>query len=151
MGLITGDKSYKQRFGEKAAYLRGAGYDVWNPAELPDGMEYEWYMEQCLAHLDTVDAIYCLDNWAYSPGAKREYMKALTLGLEILPVKQTMYICDPVRATHCDKAKCYLRVWNKERTCAVTPFLKQARLMRGGIPIEATPELVDQYMNFQTV
>ena len=44
-GKITGDKNYKQKFEKAANKLISFGYDVFNPAILPNGLEYEQYMQ----------------------------------------------------------------------------------------------------------
>ena len=40
-GKITGDKNYKQKFEKAANKLISFGYDVFNPAILPNALEYE--------------------------------------------------------------------------------------------------------------
>lgn len=149
IGRISGDDGYKAKFAAKAEEMRGQGFEVWNPAELPDGMTYDWYMEQCLTNLCRVDAIYCLDDWTCSPGAKTEYLRAKELGLAILPVERPMYICDPLLASTCDKTRCYLRVWNESRICAFTPIQGQALRTYEGEPILATTQLAEEYISFR--
>lgn len=52
--------------------LKMRGHVVLNPAVLPDGLPSEAYMPICLAMLEQAEAIYLLDNWEDSPGAKLE-------------------------------------------------------------------------------
>ncbi len=44
-GMITGDSNYRQKFKAMAEELLSYGYVVFNPAVLPDGFDYEDYMD----------------------------------------------------------------------------------------------------------
>ena len=44
-GKITGDVKYRQKFVSMEKELLSYGYVVFNPAILPDGFEYEDYMD----------------------------------------------------------------------------------------------------------
>lgn len=83
-GKITGDANYRQKFGSMEKELLSYGYMVFNPAILPDGFEYEDYMDLDLLILSRCDAIFLMRDWKNSPGAKREYEEAKRLGLRIL-------------------------------------------------------------------
>lgn len=83
-GKITGDSNYRQKFNAKTEDLLSYGYVVFNPAVLPDGFEYEDYMDLDLLILSRCDAIFLLRDWKSSPGAKREVEEAKRLGLQIL-------------------------------------------------------------------
>ena len=83
-GKITGDANYRQKFGSMEKELLSYGYVVFNPAILPDGFEYEDYMDLDLLILSRCDAIFLMRDWKNSPGAKREYEEAKRLGLRIL-------------------------------------------------------------------
>ena len=83
-GKITGDSNYRQKFGSIEKELLSYGYVVFNPAVLPDGFEYEDYMDLDLLILSRCDAIFLMRDWRNSPGAKREYEEAKRLGLRIL-------------------------------------------------------------------
>lgn len=83
-GKITGDANYRQKFGSMEEELLSYGYVVFNPAILPDGFEYEDYMDLDLLILSRCDAIFLMRDWRNSPGAKREYEEAKCLGLRIL-------------------------------------------------------------------
>lgn len=67
-----------------AEKLTGRGHTALNPAILPDGLLQAEYMDICLAMLRCAHAIYLLDGWEKSAGARAE--KALTekLRLEII-------------------------------------------------------------------
>lgn len=78
-------------FNRVAKSLRGAGFTVFNPAEIvldKTGMSewgiYEGYMDICLKAIEKCNQIYLLNNWEKSSGAKRELKKALELGLEVV-------------------------------------------------------------------
>lgn len=79
-GKITGDPNYREKFKAKAEELRNQGYIVMNPAVLPDGFEYEDYLQICFAMIDACDTVYFLDDYRYSPGAIREQIKAVKDG-----------------------------------------------------------------------
>ena len=83
-GKITGDANYRQKFGSMEKELHSYGYVVFNPAILPDGFEYEDYMDLDLLILSRCDAIFLMRDWKNSPGANREYEEAKRLGLRIL-------------------------------------------------------------------
>lgn len=83
-GKITGDSNYRQKFNAKTEDLLSYGYVVFNPAVLPDGFEYEDYMDLDLLILSRCDAIFLLRDWKSSLGAKRELEEAKRLGLQIL-------------------------------------------------------------------
>lgn len=83
-GKITGDVKYRQKFGSMEKELLSYGYVVFNPAILPDGFEYEDYMDLDLLILSRCDAIFLMRDWKNSPGANREYEEAKRLGLRIL-------------------------------------------------------------------
>lgn len=83
-GKITGDKNYKQKFEKATEKLISYGYDVFNPAILPNGMEYEQYMKIDFLALSFCQAIYLLDDWESSSGARRELEEAKRLGLKVI-------------------------------------------------------------------
>lgn len=83
-GKITGDSNYRQKFSSMEKELLSYGYVVFNPAVLPDGFEYEDYMDLDFLILSRCDAIFLMRDWRNSPGAKREYEEAKRLGLRIL-------------------------------------------------------------------
>lgn len=84
-GPITGHEStYRAAFGQAAERLRTKGLTVLNPADLPDGLDYEDYMHIGLAMLAVCDAIYLLPGWEDSSGAKRELAAASEAGKMIM-------------------------------------------------------------------
>lgn len=85
MGDIP-ENRIRHRFGEAADYLRQEGYTPVNPAVMLDnpGLDYEDYMSIDFRMLSVCDAIYMLDGWQESEGAKRELMHAITLGKKIV-------------------------------------------------------------------
>ena len=85
-GPMTGIEDFnKPKFFDAERKLTGKGYTVLNPACLPSSTEitHEQYMIMDLAMLSICDAIYMLDGWKNSVGAKIEYNKALDDGLVI--------------------------------------------------------------------
>ena len=90
-GKITGDKNYKLKFEKAANKLISFGYDVFNPAILPNGLEYEQYMQIDFLALSFCQGIYLLDDWEQSSGAKRELEEAKRLGLKVITEDDFMY------------------------------------------------------------
>lgn len=85
MGDIP-ENRIRHRFGEVAEYLRQEGHVPVNPAVMLDnpGLDYEDYMDIDLRMLSVCDAIYMLDGWRESEGAKRELRHAIYLNKKIL-------------------------------------------------------------------
>jgi hypothetical protein len=85
-GLRYGD--YTKRFCDAEIKLRGKGCDTMNPVRItkpmPQGTTYEECMRVCMVLVGMCDAIYMLDNWEDSPGAKAEKAYAEALGLDIM-------------------------------------------------------------------
>lgn len=71
-GKITDNQNYKQQFEAAQSFLERAGHIVMNPAILPPGFEHHEYMKICYAMIDVCDAVYFLENWQDSKGAKLE-------------------------------------------------------------------------------
>ena len=82
-GKITGLDNFKEVFGEAEDHLKESGHYPMNPAMLPKGFEYEEYMKVCFAMIDVCEAVCLLPNWIDSPGAKREFEYASSLGKAI--------------------------------------------------------------------
>lgn len=72
-GPITNVPDFKARFYTLAAQLRQAGWTVFNPAELPDGMTEHQYMDICLAYIRSFDAVFMMSGWEKSTGATVEH------------------------------------------------------------------------------
>lgn len=71
-GKIEGNLHYEIQFNKAEELLEDQGIIALNPATLPQGMDIEKYMPICIAMLDQADAIYMLQGWADSPGARLE-------------------------------------------------------------------------------
>jgi hypothetical protein len=73
-------------FHAAAAKLRAEGHDVVNPAEIDIPHPGDWLaaMRADIRELVTCDAIYCLDGWWNSRGARLERKIAEGLGLEVI-------------------------------------------------------------------
>jgi len=80
---ITGDPNYREKFAKAKKYLEGKGYVVLNPAELPEGLEYEDYMHIAFAYIDVSDIVFMFEDWRYSNGALRERFYAQTTKTKI--------------------------------------------------------------------
>ena len=85
-GKITNNQNYKAEFEAAELALKIAGFQPVNPAEehLPDGATWADYMRQDIKLLCDCDAIYMLNGWRESAGAKIEHKLARDLGMEII-------------------------------------------------------------------
>lgn len=79
-GKITGNPNYKSQFAKVEHELKAQGHITMNPAVLPDGFEHHEYMRICFRMIDVCDAVYFLNNWPDSPGAKMEHEYANAKG-----------------------------------------------------------------------
>lgn len=86
-GKITGCEDYVQLFDDAHGKLHIKGHIVLNPCILPDNLKsHKDYMTICKAMIEVADAVYFLENWTDSKGAKEEYEFATEKGKEILNV-----------------------------------------------------------------
>lgn len=83
-GKITGLDNYKEIFKAAEDELLAQGHQVMSPAYLGSGFPYSAYMPICLSMIDACDAVYMLDNWTDSTGAKLERHYAVVQGKEII-------------------------------------------------------------------
>jgi len=83
-GKITGDENYKNKFITVEKELTNKGYEVFNPAVMPNMFSWEEFMKLDLMVLSFCDAICLLPDWKESRGAVMEYEEAKRLGLNIL-------------------------------------------------------------------
>lgn len=89
-GKITGcDRvQYLTKFALAEQHLRDKGYSVVNPAavngRLPDDTTYDEYMKMSMLMLSFCDAIYMLEDWEESRGARHEKNTAEKKGMSIL-------------------------------------------------------------------
>jgi len=83
-GKITDCSNYKEKFAAVEKRLQALGHNVFNPCIFPSFMDYEQYMSLDFLALSYMDAIFLMDNWKYSNGARREKLEAERLGLKIL-------------------------------------------------------------------
>lgn len=82
-GPISGVRNYRERFAAAQRAAEALGWGVLNPAMLPPGKPWEWYMPICLMMVGQADAVVLLDGWQESRGAEREQAVARQLGLPI--------------------------------------------------------------------
>ncbi len=86
-GKISGlePSEYREKFQTAEEHLRAQGHDVINPA-IMDVYNLSWpeYMAVDGVLVGICDAIYMLDNWQDSNGAKMEKEQAEKLGRKIM-------------------------------------------------------------------
>lgn len=89
-GRITGltVREYLLRFNKAEQALRAGGHEVINPASIglmmPESFTHSDYLDIDIHLLSKCDAIYMLDGWEYSEGAREEHDYAETAGLDII-------------------------------------------------------------------
>ena len=91
-GPITGVTDYVVRFAlayvqTRQRVFRATGVlpAVWNPATLPAGRTYDWYLRRCV---DAIFAspgatVFLLPGWCDSKGALAEHALAVSLGMKV--------------------------------------------------------------------
>lgn len=84
-GPITGDPGYRRRFDAAEARLLRLhpGWRVFNPARLPAGRSYPWYMHRCCRAVCRSRRIGHLQGWERSPGSRAEHVLATSLNLHV--------------------------------------------------------------------
>lgn len=93
-GPMTGYPDYNRAaFNAKASELMAEGHVVLNPAVLPGGLCQSEYMDICLAMVRSADAIYLLNRWEDSVGARAEHALAEKLGLTVIYESPTNIEC----------------------------------------------------------
>lgn len=94
-GAITGVKNANKLFTRAEEKLELEGYEVINPFEFGEYLKkeyakenkvpkYENYMRGDIELLINCDAIYLLENWGTSKGARLEKKIAEVLGMQIM-------------------------------------------------------------------
>jgi len=84
-GPLTGIENYNRDvFHHEASQLRHIGFTVLNPSIFPDDLEHHQYLAMTLVMLEQAAAIYLLDGWESSVGAKAEVIRARELNLMFL-------------------------------------------------------------------
>jgi hypothetical protein len=87
-GPITGHDlaERKREFDFTSTLLELDGYEVINPMSLPHDHDKSWesYMRECIKTLVLCDAIYLMQNWELSEGARLEFTIASKLKMKII-------------------------------------------------------------------
>ena len=81
-GAITNNENYREEFAKAEAKLLEEGHTVFNPVK-NDGFSYREYIDMGLCELMRCDAIYMLNGWMGSQGARLEFNYAHTVGMDI--------------------------------------------------------------------
>jgi hypothetical protein len=83
-GPITGTDDYKERFAAAEKYLRNKGAIPMHSAYLPQGFSHAEYLYICFAMIDVCEAVYFMEGYSESEGAKREFCYASMKGKQLL-------------------------------------------------------------------
>ena len=84
-GKMTGVEHFNRpAFNFIAEHLVRTGHRVINPASLPFGLTYDAYMDISFAMVRACEAIYMIDGWQTSRGAKLELDYAKSLGKQVI-------------------------------------------------------------------
>lgn len=82
-GAITNNPDNKTDFAKAAAAIEAVGWEPVNPAETEiEGGAWLDYMRRDIKLLVDCDAVYMLDGWPESEGARVEHTLARDLGLK---------------------------------------------------------------------
>ena len=105
-------EDYQKKFSNAEEYLEKLGFDVVNPSTVnSDIIPYNDLLWADLRILMSCDAIYMLDNWKNSKGAKAEYYFADAIGLEILFENEVI--------TNCSNCHNLANKNNQDLTCRI--------------------------------
>ena len=66
----------KKNFIKAELRLKHQGHEVMRPTCLPLGFSHKDYMHICYAMIDVCDAVYFLNDWKMSKGARMEHQYA---------------------------------------------------------------------------
>ena len=88
-GKITNNPNYEQEFKKAEDYLVEQGHSVINPCKCK-GFSYREYIDMGLCELMHCDAIYMLNGWMGSVGARLEFNYAHSVGMNIFLEGETV-------------------------------------------------------------
>lgn len=86
-GPISGVADFRERFERAERWSRkkyGENVRVWNPATLPAGKSYRWYMARSMIALFRSGSMLKLHGWEKSPGARAEVAVAECIHVKVL-------------------------------------------------------------------
>lgn len=82
-GKISGAPGYRKKFAAAADHLRRIGYEPVNPCD-NKAKDYKGFIDAGMRMLMECDAIYMLDDWKHSKGARLEQKYAHVTRMKII-------------------------------------------------------------------
>lgn len=86
-GSISNDPNYKEKFSLYESYLLQKDFIVMNPAVLPEGFEYKYYMNICFPMIDACEFFFILPDFNISEGSKIEIVRAIQKNKKLFFIK----------------------------------------------------------------
>lgn len=90
-GKITGEPrpSYHHKFSVAEDKLKVRGHQVINPVRMNEpinmqGFTHDDNMHLCFAYIDVCDAVYMMEGWENSPGARAEHEYAINSAKQLI-------------------------------------------------------------------
>lgn len=87
-GPIRGVPDYKERFEIVRKQIEEDKSIALDPSLLPECMEQADYMRICMAMIQSADAMFLLEGWENSEGAKIEKAYAEMVGIPVYPLEK---------------------------------------------------------------
>jgi hypothetical protein len=113
-GPITGNINYMEDFTKWEKFLIEAGYTVFNPASLGEGLpDWHSYLKRDIPYLIECDGLFAMPGWEGSKGAQLEIDLARRLEIKCLTIKDNEIVELVGRKFDGDKLRWELLPWRE--------------------------------------